>query len=303
MSLGKDGEPVLVIHGVANRDEGAFEQQVTGLEALVNGATGQPTRFQFVPIYWGDLPPSYDGLKDAIPGREAQVARLVAEASSETAAAGIGLPGRVGKIIDKAATLGPIEDWAERATSDMRMGLLPPSSLGLGDVLIYADERGAIQRRLWERMAAAAGTAAGSESQPISVLGHSLGGIIAFDGACSTVPPLHIKNLVTFGSQSAALHILDPRQEILLPPAGVSAIGPYVPGSPVKLPATVGSWVNIWHAMDPLAFLAGKVFQLADGQAPTDKRIEGQEVTWSNAHSCYWKHSAMAELTNAALSS
>ena len=137
----------------------------------------------------------------------------------------------------------------------------------------------------------------------VSILGHSLGGITAFDASCSTVPPLWIKHLVTFGSQSAVLHILDPRQDIILKrlDEGIESLDPFRPGDKTVLPPTIGSWLSIWHAMDPLAFLAGKVFKLHGGSDVLDHRIEGQERRWSQAHSSYWWHSEMPGLVAGAL--
>jgi hypothetical protein len=307
MSVRDAPEPVFVIHGVANRGEGEFNEAVSSLQVRVNAVEGAE-RYKFHPVYWGNLQPGFDGLKDTIPGATEPSEALGGDDVGTGSGLGVSLPGRIGGWIDKAATLGPLENLAEAATSKLRVATLPGASDGLGDLFVYVDRRHDIQQRLRDRLTDVLGQ--DWQSQPVSILGHSLGGITAFDAACSTAPLVTVKHLVTFGSQSAVLHVLDPRQDIVLrpkPEVGLESLDPYVPGTPTRpsqptrLPVTIGSWLSIWHAMDPLAFLAGKVFKLHDDSPVFDRRIEGQERTWSQAHSSYWWHSEMPGLIAAAL--
>ncbi len=295
--LGIQAEPVLVIYGVANRDASSFGASVESLQRTVNAIAGGP-RYRFYPAYWGDLQPDFAGIVDTIPGIETMATIRL---DIPSVGAGFGLPGRLGWLIDRLFTKWPFEDWAERATTKIRVATLPPAAEGIGDVFTYVSARDRIQVRMREVLRGIDPTL-GTADRPISVIGHSLGGIIAFDAAASTAPEIHIKHLITVGSQSAALHVLDPRQRVLLPPSGgARALEPYVPGRPVVLPDTIGSWLSIWHAMDPLAFLAGKVFRLSDGSAVRDHRIEGEERSWSLAHSSYWHHAAVPPVIHEAL--
>jgi pimeloyl-ACP methyl ester carboxylesterase len=282
----KATDPVFVIHGAGERSGPDFRRRVRTLETAVNRVAA-PRTFRFVPVFWGDLQPEFLGIEDTIPS----IPAAVAPAGQPGVGVGVRLPGKIGRFLDRLFTKRPLEDWAERATVEIRRAALPPTSTALGDVFTYVSSRIEIQRRL-RAVIAEAGDGLGAPDRPISIIGHSLGGVIAFDGACSTAPQLHVRHLVTFGSQSAVLHVLDPRQLVVLPPVSAVALPPYQPGKPVMLPGSLLSWLNIWHAMDPLAFLAANVFRL-DGGSVRDARIEGQEPSWSEAHSTYWTHTAV----------
>jgi hypothetical protein len=159
-----------------------------------------------------------------------------------------------------------------------------PASATLGDVMTYQRQRGLIQDKLRAALAAHA-PGHGSQAQPISVLAHSLGGVIAFDAAMdppSEAQRLWIKSFVTFGSQSAFFHIVDPR----------TSLARYRQGAPVKLGPSIARWTNLWNTMDVLAFTAGTVFRLADGSIPRDICVQEsiseivQAKGWT--HSVYW---------------
>jgi len=295
-------EPVLVIHGGATRNVVTFTSTVREFETRVNNAS-DGRRFTFIPVFWGDLAPDFVGLRCAIPPPEPcqPSESLMVPGEDLGTAPGFDFPGVIGRILDRLMAIGPFEDWAERQTSELRRALLPSASEGLGDLFVYVDRYEPIHRRLRDVLADA-GNGWGAPDRPISVLGHSLGGIIAFDAARSSVSPISIKRFVTFGSQPAVLHILDPDREILASSrATVQRLPPFNGLDKVRLPITIGAWLSIWHAMDPLAFLAGTVFELSDGSPVVDERIEGQEGTWSNAHFCYWKHTDMTRLVSTAL--
>jgi hypothetical protein len=301
-------EPVLVIHGVAMRNPDAFATTVRDFETRVNGVGDGRRTFRFIPVFWGDLAPHFVGLGCAVPPPapcEPSVARAQPREETGRASApapGIDLPGAIGGIVDRLAAFGPFEDWAERQTSAVRHAVLPGASEGLGDLFVYVDRYEPIHQRVRDILAQV-GDGWGTPEKPISILGHSLGGIIAFDAARSTPSPISIKRFVTFGSQSAVLHILDPNREVLSVRAAMQGLPPFNGRDKVRLPPTIGTWLSVWHAMDPLAFLAGTVFELHDGSPVVDERIEGQEGRWSNAHSCYWTHTEMVRLASGALQS
>ncbi|HTC85876.1 MAG TPA: hypothetical protein VK656_04190 [Candidatus Acidoferrum sp.] len=294
-------EPVLVLHGVANRDAAEYERTVQRLEAAVNAhALPGTARYRLIPVFWGDLQPDYGGLWYTLPqppGIQAMppTDQHLPPQSIGALHEGLGFLEGVG-----LPHMGHRD--AERLTYQARRTLLAPGENVIGDVLVYMGNRTPIQRRIRERLADAA-PGWGTAERPISVLAHSLGGLISFDSACATEPPVHIRNLATFGSAVATFHILDPRQEVNLA-TGVltsSVLAAFKPGAPIRLPATLGSWTNIWHAMDPLAFLAGNVFRLNDSSTPVDRMIEGASDGWRHAHTSYWTHADVPALLFEAL--
>jgi hypothetical protein len=59
------GRPVLVVHGVANHDQAAFEQRVGEFNWRVND--GATVSWRFIPVFWGDLGAGEEGIEDTIP--------------------------------------------------------------------------------------------------------------------------------------------------------------------------------------------------------------------------------------------
>lgn len=192
----------------------------------------------------------------------------------------------VGKVSSNAA--GVANQWLRGKTAEL-------AALTLGDIVAYHQRRQDIHARLFEvldRQSPGSGTAA----RPIYVLAHSLGGLVTLDAALGSdvladdgLPrKLHIKNWVTFGSQPGFFHIVAPRQ----------GIEPYVPGRPCGLPNTIGRWINLWHPMDLLAFVAAPVFRLSDGTSPEDIRVDagGSDILQNRfwLHSVYWTSPQLA---------
>ena len=136
----------------------------------------------------------------------------------------------------------------------LRTTLLPMFGKGIGDVLVYELHRAEIGAIVRDKLAKYGNP--GTADHPAMVIGHSLGGIIAFDLAVGP-SPVYWSSLVTFGSQSPVLHVLDPRS--------TTSLARYQPNPPrpVQLPPTIRRWTNIYEPWDPLAFFASKVF---DGQ-------------------------------------
>lgn len=164
-----------------------------------------------------------------------------------------------------------------------RSQLAGPIALTLGDVVGYHQNRERIHDRLFERLDAIAPDW-GKEGKPVHVMAHSLGGLMVLDAALGTCGrTLHIGRLVTFGSQPAFFHIMTPRH-------GLST---YSKGHPVVLPDTIGSWTNLWHPLDVLAFSTATVFRLSDGNPPQDLPVQANASTIAEAggwlHSVYWR--------------
>jgi hypothetical protein len=153
----------------------------------------------------------------------------------------------------------------------------------IGDLIAYQRNQDAIQQRLWDALTGEFAEYGRTAQKPVHAVAHSQGGIITFDAALSTTRPLHLKSLTTFGSQSALIHLVDPRQ----------SLGAFQ-GLPLTLPATFGRWINLWEPLDPLAFVIKPVFKLANGTLE-DRRIDVPN-TFSDivarggwfTHSSYW---------------
>ena len=163
------------------------------------------------------------------------------------------------------------------ANEAIRTGIAIPFVNFFGDIFAYQHHQAEIQSRLWQAIQEHA-PGYGVESKPINVMAHSLGGVVTFDAAVSANPPLWIKSLNTFGSQSSFFHVLDPRHGILK----------YVHNSRVKLPPTIGTWTNLWEPIDFLAFSAAQIFTLASDASPTDVPVTHSNAYGLNTHGSYW---------------
>jgi hypothetical protein len=355
-------EPILVVHGVANRNQDEFETQVKNLNERVG------TVFNFIPVYWGDLGAAVGGIADTLPTIPGIVPNLfddllcgpsgpvtvkattidpktivIAAARGALASTSGGLRSltqpqstdvalairqawdstkflktikdeatlrRIGAAVGNAAVtysygqrassylvsgvainlngfagsvIGAIDDALGSALGNvagafvqyLREQFDPGIGLFLGDLLVYQRHRDTIQGRIKAALPPGLGT---DNSHPISAIGHSLGGVALFDYAVSDSNPLWIKSLVTFGSQSSFFHVIDPRS---------TKVNPYR-GAPVRLPPTIRGWTNLWEPMDPLAFIAAKIFVLNSGPAPSDLEVDHTFNAGLWTHSAYW---------------
>lgn len=166
----------------------------------------------------------------------------------------------------------------------VRRSLARPIALTLGDIVGYHQNRPRILERLFafidERL-----PGVGVQGNPVSIMAHSLGGLLVLDAALGAhqCRPLWVDQLVTFGSQPAFFHIMTPRD-------GLQA---YQPGRRSRLPPTIRRWRNLWHPLDPLAFVVAPVFELSDGSIPEDlivrtgARTIAEHELW--LHSVYWR--------------
>ena len=180
----------------------------------------------------------------------------------------------------------------EAVNSAVRTAVIPAFAKGAGDVLVYQSHRAEIGQIVRQKLAEHGGI--GTAAKPAMVLGHSLGGIIAFDLAVGP-DPIHWSALVTFGSQSSILHVLDPRS--------TGSLTKYDPDpyTPVKLPPTVGKWTNIFEPWDVLAFFASKVFDGESKKRIVDIEIPHQASSGLWTHSVYWTDENAIEAMREAL--
>lgn len=197
----------------------------------------------------------------------------------------------IDKVVGKV-----VQDRLGATNQRLRGSLMNGAAQTLGDIVAYHDKKAAIQGRLWDAIAAHA-PGYGVDGNPISVIGHSLGGVVTFDAAVSPASgqPLHIDTFISFGSQPAFFEIMDPRRP------GIS----YAKGKPIALPPTIRNWINMWDVVDLLAFTAGTVFRLSDGRTPEDVVVQDAlSAMWDEKlwlHSIYWQTRELTEVLKRAL--
>lgn len=186
----------------------------------------------------------------------------------------LGIDKLVGKLV---------EDRLGALNQGLRASLMNGVADTLGDVVAYHSNKVKIQQRLWDVIGQHA-PGYGTRTNPIGVIAHSLGGVVSYDamvGPASGVP-LYASSFVSFGSQSAFFEIIDPRI-----PGAI-----YSTNHPITLPDTIQRWFNLWDVADVLAFTAGTVFRLSNGNKPEDIPVEDpfsvmlDEKLW--LHSIYW---------------
>ncbi|MFJ5776198.1 hypothetical protein [Streptomyces sp. NPDC093094] len=177
---------------------------------------------------------------------------------------------------------------AGRLNTYLRAELSPGFASFAGDIAVYQRSQPLIQQRVRDALHAYdedAGLAdrppqerTGGENNPACFICHSLGGVILLDLLTAREEPVHTRGLLTFGSQWPLFQLMDPR----------NGLGPYDGETPVSLPASVGRWINVWEPMDPLAFVAGRVFRLSDGSRPQDRTAQHLVTSGLWTHSAYW---------------
>ncbi len=174
----------------------------------------------------------------------------------------------------------------------------------VGDAIAYVDEfDNGIRRKVWEQMATEL-KLDGASQPPFSIVGHSLGSVIAYDFVyalnsspgkifdLSPDPSKNIKlaaskiislqqaftNLITFGSPIALFWM---RRRDLWERNFVN----------LSNPVQQGKWLNFWDDDDIVAYPLRNFF--ADGHVE-DIRVEtGMMMPW--AHTGYWKNRALAQ--------
>jgi hypothetical protein len=127
----------------------------------------------------------------------------------------------------------------------MRNRMMPGLSLFLGDVLAWFANRERILLRLDQAIDQAVAQA-GADG-PLVLIGHSLGGVIAFEYCARSGRPVTL--LATVGSQVGMLGEM-----------GVLEAGAPPPDGKLAVPGRIGTWVNYYEPDDVLSFLAEPVF-------------------------------------------
>lgn len=142
------------------------------------------------------------------------------------------------------------------ATKLLRSKLHENGALFLGDLMTYLNERGdtrdsagPIAARVMEQIDEAVADAAGN---PLVIVGHSMGGNIAYDVLSFFRPDLECDLFLTVGSQVGLF------EELCLLVKGKTARCPDV--TKVEALPNVKRWINVFDYNDVLGFAAAKVF-------------------------------------------
>ncbi|WP_144122975.1 alpha/beta hydrolase [Catellatospora sichuanensis] len=170
--------------------------------------------------------------------------------------------GQVGERAVAAAKRLATDFVVSRKVDRSRLLMTRQATSVAGDVLVYLSRGTAIREYLAE-------TLAGIDDEVV-VLGHSLGGVIAFDLLCQRPCP-NVTALVTVGSQIPYLYELD-----ALPGLALHAED--------RLPPHFTTpWHNVFDRRDVLAFTAAPIF----GAQVTDWEIDSR-TTFPRSHSAYF---------------
>ena len=163
------------------------------------------------------------------------------------------------------------------ATFALRKGLRTRTMPGLvrflGDTMVYLNDRDkyldALYRTVVEELR--------RSDTPLWIVGHSLGGIMAFD-LCYKHPQLPVARLATVGSQIGLFAEAD-----LLLQSNAAALND---GRRV-VPNNVQQWINVYDENDMLSFRATGIFD----------RVEEEELSsgapFPDSHGAYWDNVAV----------
>ena len=271
-------EPVVVIHGIAIRNPAKFQRGVDALGSSLGSG------YELIPIYWGDLGAKGEHLDKVIaryPERSGGMRSMMADSVAGSVASGLGktmswvsrrrgrheaaaqIKQQAGEL--KADLKGRVRGYVNDKFQDMRGALTSATLPFLADVMTYQSHghRAVVHGRVREVIDRELGADFGTEAKPLTMIAHSLGGVIGFDMATREQDPLYLKNYVTLGSQPGFFHLLDPR----------SGNVPAYDGEPVTLGANLQRWTNIWDEYDVLAFGVGGIFRMHDGSVPIDRPV------------------------------
>jgi hypothetical protein len=176
--------------------------------------------------------------------------------------------------------LGPI---ATRVAVNHRAAFMGPMSDFIRDVAFYIDKGAPVRDFIADAIRAQ------HRKRPIVVLGHSLGGIACVDllsdpAVMAGDEPLQVDLLVTVGSQSPFLYLLDSLHS--LSPRTPDQPRPFVP------------WLNVYNRDDLLSFCAERVWV---NTAVEDEPVAAG-VPFPGSHSAYWTQDRLYELIRKRLS-
>lgn len=166
------------------------------------------------------------------------------------------------------------------ATFALRRGLrgqlMPAITRFLGDVFVYLDNR----ERYLDSLYAAVIKSRNQSQTPLWLIGHSLGGIMAFD-LCSRYSGLDVERLATVGSQVGLF-------------AEVDLLHARHGAQPLKhgkrqAPNNVERWVSLYDDNDMLSFKAAPIFQKVE-----EHSVDTGEP-FPDSHGAYWRNKQVYE--------
>ncbi|MET8244238.1 alpha/beta fold hydrolase [Streptomyces sp. NPDC005202] len=171
----------------------------------------------------------------------------------------LGAPPRGAERGLRAVLLRAAHSAASRAVVRRRRALTQAAHPAAGDILRYLTRGEEVRADLRTLLA-------GLES-PVTLVGHSLGGIIALDTLVTTPLP-QVRLLVTAGSQGPFLYESGSLPSLV---------------HPEPLPPHVPDWLNLYDPRDLLGYLGAGLFP---GRV-TDVAVDSRQP-FPAAHSAYW---------------
>ena|GEM_PF-5820592 len=280
------------------RPEGADDERKARFIAEVEKELGRPADpeiLEAIDRAWSEmrlLPYAEDEVLESAARAFVEAIEASASAAPEIAA----IEGfNLGRLI--ASLLGA-DRAAAQLVRDARAFIMTKATLGAADVGVYnahsridPGEEPRIQDRILDCLRSKEfvtehGTDWGTPSRPISVLAHSLGALVTFDLANRSTENFAVDRFVSFGTQVSTFHLVHKRLDVDRSEDGKPK---------VRVPsANIGRWTNIWHPLDPLAFVMEPVFDRNDrgddGYATLrDIRLKpgGRIDVWA-IHGMYW---------------
>ncbi|MFG2381174.1 lipase family protein [Streptomyces avermitilis] len=183
--------------------------------------------------------------------------------------------GRIAAAVDSVR--GAAVSASGKSMSDrLRPAILPAVAIFLGDVFAYINERGSGEQPITATVEKALQTASTQRGvdDPLIVIGHSMGGNIAYDLLTTTSAAIQVDLLVTVGSQVGLFEELKlfRASDLKIPGRGMSK---------VARPRNVAHWINVFDYSDLLGFSVGAIVdQVRDRHYRTN--------TLLHAHSSYF---------------
>jgi hypothetical protein len=175
--------------------------------------------------------------------------------------------------------------------SHLRSNIMQIATSYVGDVMMYLARAAALRQFVHNTVIEACRQ---RPNEPLVIIAHSLGGVIAFDYAADPAfadrPPIDL--LVTIGSQVALFAEYGLVQGATMP----VELGPRAQRPIYREPHLCDRWLNFYDPADFLSFPIGRMFQGA---------AEGDQVCASGkpfpaSHSAYWENNQIYQAIAAA---
>ena len=232
-------------------DDGQFvETFLTQLDAFNPPATPAPQTFG-VSAVWNHLKETTARLTQAAVGVVSMATKAVSDAVKDLGQSAAG------------AVINPIVRAARPGTNKKAI-------LFVGDIFAYLADRGEPGAGEGEIVKVVAGdfakaAAFPSPTDPLIIVGHSMGGIIAYDILTHFRPDLVCDLFVTVGSQVGVFAELGLLKAVPIDRTAFPIPDPSRPKA--KVPANIKRWINVFDPADVLGFKADVVFDRVEDYA------------------------------------